>query len=102
MAYLFTPPNEWAVLDDCGQFPCTGPLNTLLRFESSTFAGLITPSSVTSDFQIIAANDENSSGFTNCKKVVAWNGYYCNNEDLAILLFESLDDDRRTRIISPI
>jgi len=43
LAYLFTPPNEWAVLDDCGQFPCTGPLNTLIKFERSSFAGQITP-----------------------------------------------------------
>jgi hypothetical protein len=39
LAYLFTPPNAWSVVDDCGQFPCTGPLNTPLTFEKSTFAG---------------------------------------------------------------
>lgn len=50
LAYLFTPPNEWSVVDDCGLFPCTGPLNTLLTFEKSTFAGYITPSSVNSNF----------------------------------------------------
>ena len=50
LAYLFTPPNAWSVVDDCGQFPCTGPLNTLLTFEKSTFAGYITPSSVNSNF----------------------------------------------------
>lgn len=102
LAYLFTPPNAWSVVDDCGQFPCTGPLNTLLTFEKSTFAGQITPSSVNSNFQIISGNEEASSGFTNCKKVASWNGYYCNNEDLTMMTWESLDADKRTRLVTPI
>jgi len=43
IAYFFDPPWEWAVLDDCGEFPCTGPLNILLQFEKSVFAGSIMP-----------------------------------------------------------
>ena len=42
-AFLFTPPNEWSVVDDCGEFPCTGPLNVLLRFEKSIFTGSVLP-----------------------------------------------------------
>ena len=38
-AFLFTPPNAWSVVDDCGEFPCTGPLNVLLMFEDATFTG---------------------------------------------------------------
>lgn len=67
MAYLFTPPNEWSVVDDCGEFPCTGPLNALIQFERSTFAGAIQPMRTDSDFQIIANNVENSGGFSNCR-----------------------------------
>jgi len=102
IAYLFTPPNEWAVVDDCGQFPCTGPLNSLIQFERSTFAGSILPLRTESNFQIIAANDENSGNFPTCKKVADWNGYYCNNENFAIITWESLDEDKLTRIITPI
>jgi hypothetical protein len=29
-AYFFTPPNAWAVVDDCGNYPCTGPNNVLI------------------------------------------------------------------------
>jgi hypothetical protein len=25
LAYLMSPPAGWAVIDDCGLFPCTGP-----------------------------------------------------------------------------
>jgi hypothetical protein len=99
---LFTPPNAWAVLDDCGQFPCTGPLNTLIKFERSTFAGKIKPLRTESNFQIIAANDENSGNFPSCKKVTDWNGYYCTNENFAMITWESLDEDKLTRIITPI
>ncbi len=102
MAYLMSPPAEWANIDDCGEFPCTSPNNVLIQFEKSTFAGFITPSRIDSDFQIISGNDENSGGFTACIKVSTWNGYYCNNDNLAILLFESLDEDKLTRILSPI
>ena len=30
LAFLFTPPNTWATIDDCGEFPCTGPNNVLI------------------------------------------------------------------------
>jgi len=43
MAYLFTPPNAWAVVDDCGSFPCTGPNNVIIKFEGSTFSGSVQP-----------------------------------------------------------
>lgn len=102
MAYLYTPPNAWAVVDDCGEFPCTGPLNTLFMFEKATYNGTIRPAITSSSFQIIAGNDENSQGFSNCRKVDSWNGYYCNNDQLAIITFESLDEDKFKRILSPI
>ncbi|TNV88211.1 hypothetical protein FGO68_gene8985 [Halteria grandinella] len=102
LAYLFTPPNEWAVLDDCGQFPCTGPNNVLIWLDKVTYSGQITPLKTASEFMIISGNDENSGGFDNCFKVAAWNGYYCENDQLALLTFDSQDDDRQTRLVSPV
>lgn len=82
--YIFTPPNSWASIDDCGEFPCTGPNNVLVRFENASYEGTILPPNTTiKDFEIIPANDENSGGFPTCKKVSAWNGYLCQNPDLA-------------------
>ena len=43
IAFFFTPPNAWAVVDDCGNYPCTGPNNVLIQFQRSTFIGSIRP-----------------------------------------------------------
>lgn len=101
-AYLFSPPNAWANVDDCGDWPCTGPLQALIMFDSTTFTGTILPPKLLPNFQIVPANDENIQAFNNCTKVPVWNGYYCNNEKLAIVTFESVDEDFNTRILSPV
>jgi hypothetical protein len=102
MTYLFSPPNDWANTDDCGEFPCTAPNNILIKVEQASFSGAITPLWTDSGFQIISANDANSGKFKNCLRYDYWNAYYCKNDNLGILLFESLDADKRTRIFSPI
>jgi hypothetical protein len=54
-------PNEkWANMADCGEFPCTAPLNALLKFEGNTFTGDNIPDFAANEFQIIA----NNSGFS--------------------------------------
>lgn len=35
--YMFTPPNSWTTVRECGSFPCTGPLNTVWNFHRTTF-----------------------------------------------------------------
>lgn len=77
-------------------------MNVLLRFVRSAFSGIIRPLYTNPSFQIIANNKESSGGFNNCQLVSQWNGYYCNNDDLAIVTWASLDDDNRTRIVTPI
>jgi len=52
MAYFFKPPKKWAIIKDCGEFPCTGPLNTIYSFKGTKFEGN-RPSYVSEDFQII-------------------------------------------------
>ena len=102
IAYFFTPPNAWAVVDDCGNYPCTGPLNVLIKFERTTYAGGIRPLRTEPDWQAISGPDESSGRFTNCKRVNDWNGYYCNNPQLALVTWESLDEDKLTRLVTPI
>jgi|LauGreDrversion4_2_1035121.scaffolds.fasta_scaffold189906_2 hypothetical protein len=54
------------------------------------------------EFQIIAAQAENGDGFDNCTHIESWNtGYFCLNKDLSVLVFESMDSDNMTRILSP-
>lgn len=49
-AYLMPPPAGWANIKDCGEFPCTAPLNALLTFENTQFFGSPKPSWATKDF----------------------------------------------------
>jgi hypothetical protein len=102
LAYLFDPPSSWAGIANCGNFPCTAPSNVLIQFERTTFAGSIKPSRTDSTFQIVPNNPANTGKFSNCKFKKPWNAYYCNNENLGILLFESLDNDKKNRMITPI
>jgi hypothetical protein len=41
-------------------------------------------------------------GYTNCKYVDSWNAYYCTSDYLGVLLFESLDDEKWKRLVTPI
>lgn len=102
LAYFFTPPNAWSVVDDCGEYPCTGPNNVLISFERTTFTGSILPIRTDPNFQLISGVAENSGAFPTCKRVEGWNGFYCNNDKLAHITFESLDEDKMTRIVTPI
>lgn len=54
------------------------------------------------EFMIISDNDENAQGFDRCTEVKAWNGYYCENDKLALITFESFDEDKTKRILTPI
>jgi hypothetical protein len=39
MTYFFEPPQAWANLADCGDFPCTGPKNTIFSFKNIVWTG---------------------------------------------------------------
>jgi hypothetical protein len=39
MANLLSPNPAWANIDDCGNFPCTGPYNLLYSFKNTTWLG---------------------------------------------------------------
>lgn len=107
VAYLYTPPAEWAIIKDCGQFVCTGPLNTILKFTNARATGSPAPSitdittSLTT-FQIIPNNVGASEYVTPCNSVTPWNAYLCSNKNIAQLVIDSLDADSETRLISPI
>ena len=102
MTYLYPPPNEWANIDDCGEFPCTGPNNVLLMFDKIHWSGTVMPLRADSKFQIISGNDENAKNYSNCQKIDLWNAYYCTNDQLAMIVFESLDSDAESRLVSPV
>lgn len=66
MAYLMSPNPKWANIDDCGQFPCTGPNNVLIQFTQTSYSGSITPLRKNSNFQIISGHEPNSGKFASC------------------------------------
>lgn len=39
LAYFLEPPKKWAIIKDCGSFPCTGPKNVYFSFVRNTFIG---------------------------------------------------------------
>lgn len=89
------------MVDDCGEFPCTAPLNTLLSFEQVRYSGSVTPDNTPPAFQIVPNNPTATQAYSGCRLVAAWNAYYCQNDYLGMLLFESVDSDKLTRTFSP-
>lgn len=65
VGYFFEPPQSWAVIADCGEWPCTGPHNTLYSFKRSTFVGK-QPLYAAQDFQIIPNTPAFSRHVDNC------------------------------------
>lgn len=39
LTYFDDPPRGWANLADCGDFPCTGPKNTIMTFKGIKWTG---------------------------------------------------------------
>jgi hypothetical protein len=37
VAYFYDPPQGWAKIDDCGEWPCTAPSNIVFSFYDAMF-----------------------------------------------------------------
>lgn len=85
LAYMYTPPEEWAIITDCGDFPCTGPLNALFSFKDTVFEGDVQPSFAQAEFSIIPNNTGFSPHIDGCEPSIDQNGYICNNNNIGIL-----------------
>lgn len=55
LAFFLEPPQKWAIIKDCGAWPCTAPKNTFFSFINTTFEGIVPSwfSSENPDFQMI-------------------------------------------------
>jgi len=49
LAHFIDPNPAWAFIDDCGEFPCTGPLNSLHTFKNTKWLG-VKPAQADADF----------------------------------------------------
>lgn len=104
MTYFFEPPQKWANLADCGDFPCTGPKNTIFSFVNTKWTGTV-PANALENFSLIPnikEFGEYSGSFPDCTLVEGMNGYRCTNNDLGILVWESNDADSIDRSIQPV
>ena len=104
MFLLFTPPQGWANLSDCGTFTCTGLYNSLLRMERNSYSGVPSVFGLSKTFEVTANNKESTSTQVTptCEKKDTWNAYICEMRELGVLLFESQDADRMDRSSQPL
>lgn len=65
LGFFFEPPKAWAVIKDCGSFPCTGPKNTIFSFKRNTFSGL-RPSYAAENFAMIPDTPNFSETVPDC------------------------------------
>lgn len=101
LGYFLEPPQGWAIIKDCGNFPCTAPKNTLFSFKRTKFRGL-RPSFAAENFQMIPDTPNFSEHIPGCERWESMNLWTCQEEKLGILLFESEDPDSLDRSMQPI
>jgi hypothetical protein len=84
---IFDPPQSWANIDDCGEWPCTMPSNMVYTFKNIVFevndgttdlptfwtAGTTTSYS----FQIVSDFTSAANTYPNCNIVAKWNAWMC-------------------------
>jgi hypothetical protein len=103
LTYFFDPPKKWANLADCGDYPCTGPKNTVFSFTNIKWTGNEGDPNALEDFTLIPHTEGYTDQFPDCgpwdKNI---NGHVCTNNDLGILVWESQDPDSIDRSIQPI
>lgn len=105
--YIPSPLQKWAVIRDCGNFPCTGLNNVLIKFHGTIWGtgttGLGNPGgvSVGKKFQVISNNAGFSPFIDRCALIARWNAYVCDQPTtyLAQVVFENLDADSKDRAI---
>ena len=91
IAKFTTPGADWIGIDNCGNWPCTGIKNILVKDMDGSLTG--TPSS------IIPQNDGIVDSTCRLQGSLS---YTCSSLNWAIMTFQSLDSDREERIFSPI
>ena len=101
--YIQDPLEEWARVNVCGGFACTGMYNIALYFESSKLKGDVVPV-VDKYFTIVSDNKESTSVSTisTCTMESAWNAWLCATKNIGVMIFDNKDADRLDRAIAPI
>lgn len=103
LAYLMDPVPGWANPTDCGEFPCTAPMNFLASWKETNYQ-IVNPTNFNygNKFQVIHDNDGLAPYVKTCNRNEIMNAWVCSNEFLGILNFESNDEDQEDRSMQPI
>lgn len=71
---------SWANLADCGDFPCTGPKNTLFSFKNIKWTGT-PPAMAKTDFTLIPDVPGYTDKFPGCEPMKSINGHICTGDN---------------------
>jgi len=76
---FFRDPNPiWATVEKCGAFPCTGPQQIVMRFESTKWYGGFWNTYNRDQLFFITSRNDFVGPSIQCQVNSKWNGYYCN------------------------
>lgn len=100
-AWWFDAPDSWAEIDDCGEWVCTGNVNAYAVFSGSTWEGT-KPDFASQKFTAIPNNEGFSQYVEGCDFYKTHNGWICDNDNIGILHFKSLDADSYDRSVQPV
>jgi len=86
---IYDSPSAWASIDDCGEFPCTGPNNIVMKFDTVTCLGTAQPefcSDNTAGFTVTSRMRDSktsisSKSFEGCVLNEKWNSFLCTGEN---------------------
>jgi hypothetical protein len=96
-SYLKAPvpdPTQLGWFGGCGDLLCTGFQNYLVQDHDGSFFGV--------RGTIIANNSAVGAGETGCSFSAPMNAYYCSRSDFAVLEYQSVAADFKTRIMWPV
>jgi hypothetical protein len=82
---FYDPPEGWANVKDCGNFPCTAPWNILFKMQDTKFTGIQPTFAIraTSSFELIADNPGFAPYVPNCEFLSDNNMWVCQENALS-------------------
>ena len=99
--FLYKPPINWAIITDCGNFPCTAPSNAIFSFTGTTYKG--TTPTIAKDTFVVIPNEPTVGGtFDGCVERPGQQAMICEMDNIGMMMFESLDVDSWDRAVQPV
>jgi hypothetical protein len=96
-AKFYDPNPEWLKYRhyNCYMVQCFAPNNVLVRILDDSVLNVTKGATLISNNPGIIQKKQ-------CTRMDAWNGYYCNNTQYSLVVFETMDKNRNLRVQNPI